>query len=494
MEHLDHVRAYPRARASALFTDLYELTMAQGYFLHGMDQQAVFDMFFRRPPFRGSLSVFGGLGDLVEQLEALHFTDDDIAYLGGLGMFKPEFLEYLREFSFTGDLYAMDEGSVVFPQEPLLRVHSSIIEAQIIEGMVLNTLNFQTLIATKAARVKSAAREGRIVEFGLRRAQGRDGALAASRAAFIGGAVATSNTLAGRLFGIPVSGTMAHSWVMAFEDELEAFEKYAALYPERSILLIDTYDTLNSGLPNAIKVGKKLQAAGHSFGIRIDSGDIEYLSRKAREELNRAGLHDAKIAVSNELTEEIIDQLVSRNVPVDLWGVGTNLVTGGTDSSLTGVYKLAAKQYDGELRATMKLSEHPGKTTNPGVKQVHRFYDEGGQPLADLIAFEHEEIPDTGQLVFYHPQIDSCWFTMKLPKAHRPLLSCKMKAGSRVGAAPSLPKIRAYAQEELDRFDDTYKRIINPHLYKVSLSRCLKDTKTEMITGFLERSGEHHTE
>ncbi len=490
----DYARAYPRARASALFTDLYELTMAQGYFLHEMDQQAVFDMFFRRPPFKGSLSVFAGLGDLVDQLEDLHFNDEDIAYLESLGTFKPEFLEYLREFSFTGDLYAMDEGSVVFPQEPLLRVHTNIIEAQIIEGMVLNTINFQTLIATKAARVKSAAHEGRIVEFGLRRAQGRDGALAASRAAFIGGAVATSNTLAGRLFGIPVSGTMAHSWVMAFDDELEAFEKYAALYPERTILLIDTYDTLNSGLPNAIKVGKQLQAAGHSFGIRIDSGDIEYLSRKAREELDRAGLHDAKIAVSNELTEEIIDQLVSRNVPVDLWGVGTNLVTGGTDSSLTGVYKLAAKQYDGELRATMKLSEHPGKTTNPGVKQVHRFYDGGGQPLADLIAFEHEEIPDSGQLVFYHPQIDSCWFTMKLPKSHRPLLSCKMKAGRRVGSAPSLPEIQAHAQEELDRFDDTYKRIINPHLYKVSLSRCLKDTKTEMVTGFLERSGQHHTE
>ncbi len=483
-----------RAHRSALFTDLYELTMAQGYFLKGMDQQAVFDMFFRRPPFRGSLSVFAGLNDLLDQLENLCFENEDIAYLESLGLFQPAFLEYLREFSFTGEIYAMEEGSVVFPHEPLLRVHTNLIEAQIIEGMVLNTINFQTLIATKAARVKAAAGDARVVEFGLRRAQGWDGALAASRAAFIGGASATSNTLAGRMFEIPVSGTMAHSWVMAFENEREAFEKYAELYPERTVLLIDTYDTLNSGLPNAIEVGKRLQAQGHGFGIRLDSGDIEYLSRRVREELDAAGLPEAKIAVSNELTEEIIDQLVSRRVPVDMWGVGTNLVTGGCDSSLTGVYKLAAKQYNGELRPTMKLSDHPAKTTNPGVKQVYRFFDSGGAPIADLIAFESELIPENGELVFYHPQVDSCRFTMRLPKAYRAQLNCHMKAGKRVGAAPSLQEVQAYAAEELGRFDDTYKRIINPHLYKVSLTGLMKSTKQEMVNGFLERSERRYKE
>ena len=483
-----------RQRLSALFTDLYELTMAQGYLLNDMDQVAVFDMFFRRQPFRGSLSVFAGLGDLMEQLERLRFDPEDIEYLESLGTFHPRFLEYLREFTFSGELYAMDEGSVVFPQEPLLRVHTNLIEAQIIEGLVLNTINFQTLIATKAARVKAAAGGAKVVEFGLRRAQGWDGALAASRAAYIGGAAATSNTLAGRMFGIPVSGTMAHSWVMAFESELEAFERYAKLYPERTILLIDTYDTLHSGLPNAITVGKRLQRAGHSFGIRLDSGDIEYLSRKVREGLDAAGLRDAKIAVSNELTEEIIDQLVSRRVPVDLWGVGTNLVTGGQDSSLTGVYKLAAKQYNGELRPTMKLSDNPEKTTNPGVKQVYRFFNVGGQPIADLIAFEHEKIPENGRIVFYHPQLDSRWFTMTMPKPYRAMLSCKMKDGRRAAAQPSLAEIQSYASEELARFDETYKRIINPHLYKVSLTQLMKDTKQRMVSGFLEQSAQYYTE
>ncbi len=487
-------RGRARERRSALFTDLYELTMAQGYFLHGIDQQAVFDMFFRREPFRGSLAVFAGLGDLIDQLEGLRFEPEDIAYLESLGYFQPPFLEYLREFTFSGELYAMDEGSVVFPQEPLLRVHTNMIEAQIIEGMVLNTINFQTLIATKAARVKTAAGDGTVVEFGLRRAQGWDGALAASRAAYIGGAAATSNTLAGRMFGIPVSGTMAHSWVMAFDSELEAFEKYADLYPERSVLLIDTYDTLDSGLPNAITVGKRLQAAGHSFGIRLDSGDIEYLSCRVREGLDAAGLHEAKIAVSNELTEEIIEQLVSRRVPVDLWGVGTNLVTGGEDASLTGVYKLAAKQYNSELQPTMKLSDNPAKTSNPGVKQVYRFFDRQGEPIADLIAFDYEQIPESGYMVFYHPQIDSRWFTLKLPQSYRAQLSCKMQAGRRVAPEPSLPEIQRYAAEELGRFDDTYKRIINPHLYKVSLSQRMRDTKQQMISGFLERYERRYTE
>ncbi|HOV38920.1 MAG TPA: nicotinate phosphoribosyltransferase, partial [Spirochaetales bacterium] len=372
-------------KLSALFTDLYELTMAQGYFKYEMNNHGVFDMFFRRQPFGGGFSVFAGLEDLLEFLMNFRFTPEDLEYLEGLGYFEQPFLDYLASFHFTGDVYAVPEGTLVFPMEPLVRIHGTLIETQIIESMLLNILNFETLIATKSARIYLASNKGTILEFGLRRAQGPDGAMSASRAAYIGGASATSNTLAGRVYGIPVAGTMAHSWILAFDSEEEAFHRYAELYPNNTILLIDTFNTLRSGIANAIKIGLKLKALGKSFGVRLDSGDIQYLSNEVRAALDRAGLTDAKIAVSNELEEEIIYHLVSSKCPIDIWGVGTHLVTGGGDPAFTGVYKLCAREKDGTYIPTMKVSDNPEKSTNPGIKQVYRFHDAAGHPLADLI-------------------------------------------------------------------------------------------------------------
>ncbi|MCL1818829.1 MAG: nicotinate phosphoribosyltransferase, partial [Spirochaetaceae bacterium] len=307
---------------SALFTDLYELTMAQGYHYYAMNSRVVFDMFFRRQPFGGGVSVFAGLDDVLGALENFRFSGEDLAYLESLKTFRPDFLAYLEDFRFSGDVYAMEEGSAVFPQEPLLRIHGNLIETQLIEGMILNIINFQSLIATKTARVWLASRGGAVMEFGLRRAQGPDGAVSASRAAYIGGASSTSNTLAGRLFGIPVSGTMAHSWIMAFDSEEEAFSRYAELYPDTTTLLIDTYNTMKSGVKNAITLGKKLKSLGKPMAVRLDSGDMQYLSGEVRKALDAADLAEVKIAVSNELDEEIIEHLVAAKSPIDFWGVG----------------------------------------------------------------------------------------------------------------------------------------------------------------------------
>ncbi|MDC7127352.1 MAG: nicotinate phosphoribosyltransferase, partial [Spirochaetales bacterium] len=361
--------------SSALLTDLYELTMMQGYFFKKNNPDVVFEMFFRRNPFKGGYTVFAGLEPLLTRLSNLHFDNDDIEYLKGTGIFKDSFLNYLKDFKFTGDIFSVDEGTIVFPGEPLITVKANLMEAQLIESFLLNTVNFQTLIATKSSRVYSASSEGMIMEFGLRRAQGIDGALSAARASYIGGASATSNTLAGKLYDIPVSGTMAHSWVMSFDSELESFRKYAEIYPSNAIFLIDTYDSLGSGIENAIIVGKELKAKGYNFGVRIDSGDLQYLSEEIRKRLDAEGLPDAFIAVSNDLNEHIIRQLVRDGAPINSWGVGTQLVTGGDDSSLTGVYKIVAKQQGDKLVPTIKLSNNPEKTTNPGFKQVYRFYD-----------------------------------------------------------------------------------------------------------------------
>lgn len=313
---------------SALMTDFYELTMMYGYAKSNNNPKVVFDMFYRTNPYNGGYVVFTGLHDLLKRIEAFTFSKSDIEYLRGLNSFDEEFLSYLEDFSFKGDVYAMDEGSIVFPGEPLIRVESSLMEAQLIEGMLLNTINFQSLIATKASRLYHSTKGAPMMEFGLRRAQGPDGALTASRAAFIGGCSATSNTLAGKVFNIPVAGTMAHSWIMSYESELEAFRLFANLYPDNAVLLIDTYDTLGSGIDNAIIVGKELQQKGKHISVRIDSGDLSYLSREIRRKLDESGLTDSKIVVSNDLTEEIIDTLVNDKVPIDSYGIGTHLVTG----------------------------------------------------------------------------------------------------------------------------------------------------------------------
>lgn len=464
-------------KISALLTDLYELTMMQGYYLSDRNPSVVFDMFFRRQPFRGGFSVFAGLEDVIEAVQNLHFEPDELEYLEGLGTFRPAFLDYLDKFRFTGDLYAADEGTLVFPSEPLVRVHAPLIEAQLVESLLLAIVNFQTLIATKSARVFVASRGGRVIEFGLRRAQGVDGAISASRAAYIGGAAATSNTIAGKRFGIPVSGTMAHSWVMAFDSELEAFSRYAELYPDSSILLIDTYDTLGSGIENAIRVGRKLKDEGKRMGVRLDSGDLQYLSKRVRQRLDEAGLTDTTIVVSNELNENIVHQLVTDGAPIDGWGVGTELVTGGSDCALSGVYKLAAKEQSGRMVPTMKLSNNPEKTTTPGIKQVYRFYDDEGAPIADLLASVEEAPPTAPPIRFYHPMIESASFTVAEFGRVEPLLTLKLRDGVRVSPPEALAGIRRRTLAGLERLDESYKRLLNPHIFKVSLSQTLGELK-----------------
>ena len=469
---------------SALTTDFYELTMMQGYFLNNENPDVVFDMFYRVNPFNGGYAVFAGLGELIPQLESLNFSENDIKYLRSLNMFDERFLEFLSNYKFHGDIYSVAEGTTVFPGEPLVRIHTSLIDAQLIESLLLNTINFQTLIATKSMRVCSAANDGVVMEFGLRRAQGIDGGLSASRAAYIGGCKLTSNTLAGKVFGIPVGGTMAHSWIMAYDNELEAFREFAKTYPNNCILLIDTYDTLGSGIKNAIIVGKEQKAKGLKMGVRIDSGDLSYLAKEIRKRLDEAGLTDATICVSNDLNEQIISTLVNDGVPINSWGVGTNLVTGGDQSALGGVYKLAAKQRkDGSFQPTMKISNSYAKTTNPGIKQIYRFYDKQGLALADMIALDDEVVEEGKDYVLYHPFNDGDIYSMTANKYARveKLLNCVMKDGKIVGQTVHLKQVQAFAKESQNQFHDTYKRLINPHIYKVSLSTELKNLKHSLI-------------
>lgn len=474
-------------KTSALTTDFYELTMMQGFYSLGYNPDVVFDMFYRTNPFNGGYALFTGLEDLLTKLENFTFSSDDIAYLKSLNKFTPDFLEYLSHYHFSGDIYTIDEGQVVFAGEPLVRVHTNMIEAQLIEGMLLNTLNFQTLIATKASRMCLASNNGVIMEFGLRRAQGDDGAMSAARASFVGGTQVTSHTLAGKRYGIPVAGTMAHSWIMAFDSELDSFRAFAKLYPNNSILLIDTYDTLGSGIDNAITVGLEQKAKGlPSIGVRIDSGDMSYLPRIIRDKLDAAGLTDAQICVSNDMTEEIIEALVKDNVPIDSWGIGTHLVTGGFQSSLNGVYKLAAKKKTGDTSytPTMKISNSFGKTTNPGIKQVYRFYDTEDNALADLITLNDEDMTsDERDFTFYHPFTDSDMFIMKKGMYAKkvPLITKKMENGVRLQKEKPLREIQAEAKKNIAKFHKSYLRRINPHIYKVSLSRKLKNLKRELI-------------
>ncbi len=472
---------------SALFTDFYELTMAQGFWKRDMNRRACFDMFFRRHPFDGGFSIFAGLETLLEKIRLFRFSEDDLVYLDSLGLFEPAFLAFLRDFHFNGTIWAQAEGSVVFPQEPLLRVDAKLIEAQIIEGLVLNTINFQSLIATKTARVNQAICHGDLMEFGLRRAQGPDGAFSATRAAYIGGADGTSNTEAGRLLGIPVRGTMAHSWVMSFPNELDAFRAYADMYPDTSVFLIDTYDTLGSGIGNAITVGKELAARGKNFGVRLDSGDIHYLSTKVRKRLDEAGLKKAFIAVSNDLDETIIQTLSAAGAPVDSWGVGTQMVTGRNEAAFTGVYKLAAlDDGTGRMRPVMKFSDNPEKTTNPGIKQLWRLFDSQGMAVADILSLvgangETDDISSDTTHTFWHPQVDYRHFRYQPEGPILPLLKERLREGKPVGQAAALDVIRKRVETDLAQFDDSYKRFLNPHIYKVSISDKLKELKLGLI-------------
>ena len=474
---------------SALFTDFYELTMAQGYWKRGMNDTVVFDMFFRKQPFSGGFSVFAGIEPLLDYLEEFSFDTEDIAFLRDQGIFEEGFLDFLKTFKFSGDLYAFAEGSIIFPQETLIRVHANLIEAQVIEGMLLNVCNFQSLIATKTARVWLASRKGNVMEFGLRRAQGQDGAMSATRASYIGGASGTSNALGAKKYCIKAMGTMAHSWVMSFPSEREAFDAYAEIYPDNSVFLIDTYDTLGSGIKNAIEAGKKLVAQGKSFGVRLDSGDISYLSKEVRRELDEAGFPNAGICVSNDLTEQIVETLVQQKAPITSWGVGTHMVTGGNESSFTGVYKLAAKRAGDAFTPVMKFSDNPTKNTNPGIKNVFRLFDENGMAKADILALEDETIEVGQERRYFHTMADYRQFSFAATRVE-PMLEKRLEGGKRttprLSDAEQLQVSRQRMMSQIELFDPSFKRILNPHIYKVSMTQKLKDLKLSFIRANVE--------
>jgi nicotinate phosphoribosyltransferase len=463
-------------------TDLYQINMMYAYHKKGMDtQRVVFDVFFRKPPCGSGYAIFAGLEQVLDYIENIHFTEEDIAYLRSVYPYEEAFLDKLRQFRFTGTIFAMKEGAIVFPGEPLIRVEAPIMEAQLIETAMLTIMNHQTLIATKAARIVEAAKGDTVLEFGLRRAQGTEAGYYGARAAYIGGVHATSNIMAGRDFGIPVKGTHAHSFVQLFEHELEAFTAYSEAFPDETVLLVDTYDTLGVGIPHAIQIGLAMREQGKKLlGIRLDSGDLAYLSKEARRMLDEAGLTDVAIIASSDLDERLIQDLKNQGAKISIWGVGTNLITSYDCPALGGVYKLAAVEKDGEWVPRLKISENPTKITNPGYKQVVRFYDATtGKPLGDLIALEGEHIPEE-KITMFHPLFPHKRKTIRNYRMER-LLHPMIESGVRTYNCPPLHKIRAYAQEQLTRFSPEIKRLINPHEYHVDLSQRLWDLKQSLI-------------
>ncbi|MCS7177524.1 MAG: nicotinate phosphoribosyltransferase [Candidatus Kapabacteria bacterium] len=455
-----------------LYTDLYELTMAQGYFVSGRaESPAVFEYFFRTNPFQGGYVVFAGLSELVELLLSLHFGEDDLLYLRQQG-FREDFLEYLRTFRFRGTIWSVREGEIVFPREPILRVEGRLLEAQLVETLVLNLLNFASLIATKAMRIRWVAGHRFVADFGLRRAQGWGGMLA-SKASYIGGADATSNVAAGMLYGIPVTGTQAHSWIQSFGDELEAFRTFAQLYPDRCVLLVDTYNTLSSGIPNAIQVARELEERGYRLlGIRIDSGDLAALSRQARRMLDEAGLQYVKIFTSNQLDEYLIRSLLEQGAPIDGFGVGTRLVTAYDCPALDGVYKLV--EYAG--RPTLKVSDDFTKILLPGRKQLFRYYASDGSFVADGIALWHEPVPRE----LYHPFFPIQRIAVEGLYAE-PLLTPVLQNGELCSPLPPLSAVREYAAERFRQLPDVHKRFENPHIYPVGISRSLMELRDRLV-------------
>ena len=470
-------------RNLTMMTDLYELTMMNGYLRYGKDKnRACFDLFYRRRGDVTAYAVAAGLEQVIEYVRNLRFTQEDIEYLRSLAIFDDAFLSYLSDFHFTGEILAVPEGTIVFPDEPILRVIAPIMEAQLLETALLNIINHQTLIATKAARVVQSARGDKVLEFGLRRAQGPDAGIYGARASIIGGCQATSNVLTGQLFGVPVGGTHAHSWVMSFEDELTAFRAYADVFPDNCLLLVDTYDTLGSGVPNAITVFKELRARGKEpVGIRLDSGDLAFLSRQARVMLDDAGFPNAKIFASGDLDEEVIWDLKAQGAAIDVWGVGTRMITSMDNPALGGVYKLSAEEVDGTFIPRIKISENPAKITNPGVKQLYRFYDRrSGKALADLLALDEEDFSSGEPLEIFDPE--NTWKRMTLCDYRmRQLLVPVFENGELVYESPMLSEIAAYAKQEMETFWDEYKRLNRPHRYKVDLSQKLYDLKIQLL-------------
>ena len=477
-----------RANNLTLLTDLYELTMMQGYFKNPTDQTVVFDMFYRDNPCGGGFAICAGLEQVIEYIENLRFTDADIEYLRGLSIFEEDFLEYLRSFHFTGDIYAIPEGTVIFPREPMVKVVAPIMEAQLVETAILNIMNHQSLIATKAARVCYAAKGDGIMEFGLRRAQGPDAGIFGARAAVIGGCVGTSCVLTGQMFDVPVLGTHAHSWIMSFPDEYTAFKTYARMYPDACILLVDTYDVLKSGVPNAIRVFEEMREEGiqlKKYGIRIDSGDLAYLSKEAYKMLSAAGFDDATISASSDLDEYLIESLKAQDAKINSWGVGTKLITADDNPAFGGVYKLAAvKDADSDtFQPKIKLSENTEKVTNPGNKTVYRIYSKKtGKIKADLICLADEKFDPEETMVIFDP-VDTWKKTKILGGTYevRELLVPVIKEGKRVYTSPSVMELRAICQKEQSTLWDESRRFSNPQKVYVDLSPKLFEVKRELI-------------
>lgn len=477
---------------SPLLTDLYQLTMAAGYWKSGKaEQEAVFHLFFRKLPFAGGYAIAAGLGDVVEWLKAFRFSAGELDYLAtlpgrdGKPLFERGFLDYLGTLEWRCDVEAIPEGTVVFPHEPLIRIRGPLVQAQLVETALLNIVNFQTLIATKSARVCLAAQGEQVLEFGLRRAQGPDGAVMASRAAFIGGCASTSNVLAGMRHGIPVRGTHAHSWVMSFDTELEAFETYADALPNNCVFLVDTYDTLE-GVRHAVQVGKRLRERGHELnGIRLDSGDLAWLSIEARRILDEGGFPNAFIVASNDLDEHLIESLKNQGAKISVWGVGTQLVTGGTQPALGGVYKLSAiRNAAGKWEPKIKLSEQAVKVSNPGIQQVQRFTLDG-EYRGDVIYDEEAGCPDAAEII--HPADITRSKAMPDDATHEDLLQPLFRAGKLAVDLPTLPQIQARCREQLTHLHATVKRLDHPHEYPAGVERSLHERKLAMI-----QQAKHH--
>ncbi len=474
-----------------LLTDFYELTMMQGYFKNKTNPKVVFDAFYRVNPSGNGFAVCAGLEQIIDYIKNLNFSYEDIEYLRSLSIFDEDFLEYLAGFHFTGDIYAIPEGTVVFPMEPLVKVVAPIMEAQLIETALLNIINHQSLIATKAARVCYAAQGDPVMEFGLRRAQGPDAGILGARAAVIGGCAGTSNVLCAKRFGVPALGTHAHSWIMSFPDELTAFRTYARMYPDNATLLVDTYDTLRSGVPNAIKVFTELRDSGHmpvKYGIRLDSGDLAYLSKKARKQLDAAGFTEASICASSDLDEYLISSLKSQHAAIDSWGVGTNLITSKDCPAFGGVYKLAAIERDGVFEPKIKLSENSWKVTNPGNKTIYRIYDTEGKLKADLIALADETIDQTQSLLLFDP-IETWKKTLLHPDEYtmKELLVPIFEGGKCVYTSPSVMDIRAYCAQDIDTLWDESRRLVNPHRVYIDLSKRLWNIKKALLDDYSDK-------
>ncbi len=481
--------AQNEARNLSMVMDLYELTMSNGYFVgNDINKRVVFDVFYRNNPDKGGFSIFAGLEQIVEYIENLHFNDDDIEYFRSLGMFDEKFLEYLRDFKFKGDIYAIEEGTVMYPNEPIITVIAPLIDAQIIETALLLEVNHQSLIATKTRRICYAAKDRLVSDFGARRAHNMDAAVYGARAAFIGGASSTATVLAGQMFKMPVSGTMAHSWIMFYEDEFSAFKKYAQIYPDMTVLLVDTYDVLRSGIPNAIRTAKEvLEPMGKRLkGIRLDSGDLAYLSKKARKMLDSAGLSDCMIIASNSLDEFTIRSLITQGACIDSFGVGERLITSKSEPVFGAVYKIAAVEKGGTFEPRIKISENIEKITNPGLKKLYRVYDENNKAIADIIAKYNEELEGLNKATYIDPykpwkkkSFENCRF-VNLQKQI-------FNNGQFIGQKKSVQEIADYVKKQLDNeIWVEEQRFENPHMHYLDMTPAYYEMKRDLLASVRE--------